>query len=163
MRQFRIKNRRLQSVHAAVDSFHDVVAFTAVPRECYHPIGQPVVIGHGTSSIPVGAQVLSRVEGEGPDIAEGSYKLSLVAGEMRLGTVFYYPKVALFGDGHDRPHVRRLAVKVNGDYSNRRRRNLPFDIGRINGECFGVRVRKDDSLARLRDGSRKLRSRNVPK
>ena len=128
-----------------------MVAFTAVPRESYHPVGQTIVIGHDASSIPVGAQVLSGVKGERRDIAEGSYKLSLVAGEMRLGTVFYDPQVALFRDSHDRPHVRGLAVKVNGNYSHRRRRNLPFDISRINGECFGVCVRKDDAPTRLRD------------
>ena len=91
MRQFGVENRRLQSVHAAVDSFHHMITFAAVTRECYHPIGQPIVISHDASSIPVGAQVLSRVKGERRDVAQGSYKLPVVAGEMRLGAVFYDP------------------------------------------------------------------------
>src|SRR6266481_2846753 len=62
MRQFRVENSCLQPVHATVNSSHDVIAFAAVPPECCHPIGEPIVIGHNASSIPIGAQVLSRIK-----------------------------------------------------------------------------------------------------
>ena len=150
MGQFCIQNSRLQPVHAAVDPLHHVIAFSAVPSECCHPIGQPIVIGHNAPRIPVGAQVFSRIKGERRNIAEGSYKLSFIAGEMRLGAIFYNPQIMLSCDGDDRAHVRRLPVEVNGNDANGGRRDLSFNISRINGEGFLVRVTKHDSAASLR-------------
>src|SRR6266481_1577056 len=79
MRQFRVENSCLQPVHATVNSFHDVIAFAAAPRECCHPIGEPIVIGHNASSIPIGAQVLSRIKsvmtGEGMCVSDQSSEI----------------------------------------------------------------------------------------
>src|SRR5436189_984325 len=150
MWQFCIQNSCLQPVHAAVDPLHDVIAFSAVPSECCHPAGKTVVIGHSASGIPIRTQVFSRIKGERRNVAEGSYKLSLIAGEMRLGAIFYNPQIMLSCDRHDRAHVRRLPVEVNGNDTDGGRRDLSFDISGINGEGFLVRVTKHDSAASLR-------------
>ena len=78
MRQLGIQNSRLQSIHAAVDPFHDVIAFAAVPSEGCHPVGELIVVGHNASGIPVGAKVLAGIKGEGRNVAKGSDELSLV-------------------------------------------------------------------------------------
>ena len=131
-----------------------MIAFAAVTRECCHPIGQPIVIGHKASSIPVGAQVFARIKGEGRNVAKGSHKLSVVAGQMRLGAIFYHPQIMLSCDRHDRAHVRWLSIKMNRNDADGGRRDLSFDVDGINGKCFSVRVAKHDSAARLRDGLR---------
>ena len=150
MRQFCVENSCLQPVHAAVDPFHDVIAFSAVTRECCHPIGQPIVIGHNASSIPVGAQVFSRIKGERRNVAKGSHKLSVVAGEMCLGAIFYHPQIMLSCDRHDRAHVGRLSIKMNRNDADGGRCDLSFDFDGINREGFLIRVAKHDSAAGLR-------------
>src|SRR5436309_9108071 len=109
-----------------------MIAFAAVSSECCHPIGQPIVIGHNASSIPIGAQVFSRIKGERRNVAEGSYKLSLIAGEMRLGAIFYNPQIMLSRDCHDRTHVGRLSIKMNRNDADGGRCDLSFDLGGIN-------------------------------
>src|SRR5262249_22793612 len=92
--------------------------------------------------------------GERRNIAKGSYKLSFIAGEMRMGAIFYNPQIMLSCDGDDRAHVRRLPVEVNGNDANGGRRDFSFDISGINGEGFLVRVTIHDSSPSLRDGLR---------
>ena len=70
MRQFDIQDRGLQSIHAAVDAFHDVIVFSAVPGECGHPIGQLIVIGHDAARIAVGAEVFSWIKRKGRGVCQ---------------------------------------------------------------------------------------------
>ena len=72
MRQLDVKNRTLQTIHATIDSFHDVIPFAAVSREGFHPIGQPVVVGHDAAGIAVSSKILTGIEGEGGDITKGA-------------------------------------------------------------------------------------------
>src|SRR5207249_4672368 len=151
MWQFCIQNSCLQPVHAAVDPLHDVIAFSAVPSKCCHPAGKTVVIGHNASGIPIGAQVFSRIKGERRNVAEGSYKLSLIAGEMRLGAVFYDPQVAFSCDRHDRAHVGCLSIKMNRNDADGGSCDLSFDFDGIDRKRFLMRVAEYHAAAGLSD------------
>ena len=47
VRHLHVQNGCLQAVHAAVDSFHDMFAFAAVPGVGRHPIGELIVVRDG--------------------------------------------------------------------------------------------------------------------
>ena len=88
MRQFRVQNGCLQPIHATIDPFHDVIALAAVPGECCHPLGQPIVIGHNAARIAVGAEVFTGVKRKRRGVSKGSNISPFVPGEMRLGAIF---------------------------------------------------------------------------
>src|SRR5437660_9446076 len=96
MGQFRVQNCRLQTIHAAIDAFHDVIALSTVSRECPHPVGQSIVIGHSASSVPIRTQVFARIKGKDRNVAEGSHELAVVPGEMCLSAILEHPKMVLF-------------------------------------------------------------------
>ena len=99
MRQLGQKNGSLYAVQSAVDAFHHVFAFTTMSREGSHPVGEfRLVIGDDATGISIRAEVLARIERECRRISKCAYWLTLIAGEMRLGAVFDYPKSMLARD-----------------------------------------------------------------
>src|SRR5438552_12446956 len=128
-----------------------MIAFSAVPGECRHPLGNPIVIGHNAAGVAVGAEVFTWVKRKRRSVSKGSNASPLVSGKMRLATILYDPKIVPFCDGHDRIHIGRLPIKMDWDNSDRGGCGLSLDIVRINRESFLICVAEYDPAARLRD------------
>ncbi len=69
--------------------------FDRAPRELsYRALYRRIaasVAGFRRAGVAQGPQVLARIKGECRNVAKAACKLSLIAGEMRLGAVFYDP------------------------------------------------------------------------
>jgi hypothetical protein len=91
MRQLDAQHGRLHLVEATVEPFQrmDVTALLPVVPEAPQPPGKGVVVGHDGARIPIGAQVLARVEAEAAGAAERAEVLCAVAGAVRLGSVLH--------------------------------------------------------------------------
>ena len=139
---------RLQLVEAAVDARDLVpvaVALAAV-AELAQPGREARVVHEDRPAVAEAAQVLGRVEGEGPDAAlagERPHRPALVEGAVRLAGVLEHGEAPLAGEGEDRVHVRGVAVEVDGQDGLRARGERAGDgaPGRGSG-CEGRRPRR---------------------
>ncbi len=141
----------MQSIHSAVDPFHDVIAFSTVSGKCGHPIGQSIVICHNAACITVGAQVFTRVKRKRRGVSKSSDVLSFVPGQMGLGAVLYDPKIVPFRNGHDWIHIGRLSVKMDWNNADRGRCDLSLYILGVDRESFLICIAEYDPTAGLRD------------
>src|SRR6266542_4705178 len=151
MRQFCIENSCLQTIHAAIDASHDVIATATGTRESRHPVSRATVIRHNASGTPIGPQIFAWIKGKGRNVAKGSHERAIVLREMCLSAIFYDPKIVLLRDRHDCKHVRRLSIEMHWNDSNRGRCDLSFDIDGIDREGFLIRIAEHDAAASLRD------------
>src|SRR5437762_794373 len=104
-----------------------MLALPAMTRKRRHPICQLVVIGYDAASIAISAEVFAWIKGERGNVAESTDELPFVFGQMSLRTIFDHPEIMLLRDRHDRVHVCGLAVEMNWNKTDRRRRNLRLD------------------------------------
>ena len=73
--QFHRQNRRLQAIHATVDTLDLVIAFhqAAMTRKHRHAFGQRVVGRDDRTGITHRAEILARIEGKGTRYAERTH------------------------------------------------------------------------------------------
>ena len=131
-----------------------MITFAAVTRECCHPIGELIIVGHKASGIPVGAKVFAGIEGEGRNVAKGSHKLSVVPGQVCLRAIFYHPQIMLSCDRHNRVHIRWLSIQMYWNDPDGGRSDLCFNVDWINRKGFLLCVAKHHDTPDLRDGLR---------
>ena len=128
-----------------------MIALTAVSRKSCTPIGQLVVVRYERPSITICAEVFSRIEREGAGITPRADHAAILGRAMCLRAVLDDPQAVLLGEGHDRGHVRRLAVKVHRDDAHGARREFRFKERGIDGERVRIGVAKHHAAAGLCD------------
>src|SRR5262249_34908787 len=119
-----------------------MVTFTAVTRECCHPIGELIVVGHKASGIPVSAKAFAGIKGEGRNFPKVSHKLSVIPGQVCLRTIFYHPQIMFLCDRHDCVHIRWLSKQMYWNDPDRGRCDLCFNVDWINRKGFLLCVAK---------------------
>src|ERR1700739_1855687 len=154
MRELCVQDRRLDAVHPAANSLHDVLVFTTVTSKSSRPPRQMVIVCNKASGIPVRAKIFTGIKRERSDIAKRPNDSPSVFGRMGLGAVFNDPQVVPTRDRHDRVHVRRLTVEMDRNDTDGCRSNLRFNLRGIDREGLVICVAKDDSPASLSDGLR---------
>jgi hypothetical protein len=145
----------LDAVEAAVDALDlvDVLLQGAVVGEEAGPAGEVLVVADDGPAVAVGAEVLPRVEAEGPGEPEGPGLNAPDRREMRLGAVLDHVEVMLFADVADGLDVGRLAKDVNGDDGLCLLGDLGLDLGRVDVEVL-VDVHEHGPGPGLGDGLR---------
>ncbi len=85
-----IENRRLKGIESRVEPrlFVDVLFPLSEISPARQGRGQLRVVGGNRASVPVGAEILSRVEAEGASRPEASGETAVPLGEVSLGGVF---------------------------------------------------------------------------
>ena len=124
-----------------------------------HPVRQLVIVGHDAAGVAISAEIFSGIKRERRGVAKRADEFSLEPRQMRLRAIFNHPQLVFFGDGHDRVHVRRLAVKMHRNNSHRARSDFRFDLRGIDVERVVVRVAENHPAAGLRDGFRRRNPR----
>src|SRR5690348_8563418 len=74
---------------------------------------EDLIIGGYGAPLAVGAEVLSGIEAEAPQITQTADAFAPVLGSVRLSRILYYSKIVAPRDGKNGVHVRGVAVKVN--------------------------------------------------
>src|SRR5256714_14087742 len=133
--QLHVQHSGLYAVHAIVETKQivQVTARLAVVALRPYRCRQRAVVGDDRTSFPKGTKVLAGVKAETTDIPDGADAASLVAGAMGLARVLHHGQVGLPGDGHDRVHVRRLPVQMDGNDGPRPRSHGRRDALGIDG------------------------------
>ena len=93
----------------------DIALTPPVLPEPAYPVCELSITGDHGASISQRSQVLRRVKAEGGDVPPNSSLPVVKDGSVRLGAVFDDCQAVLFGDAHDRGHVGRMAIEMNGD------------------------------------------------
>ena len=77
IRQLNGKHRPLQSVHAAIDTFEDMLSFPPMTGKGGRPVSQSVIIRYKSTRISVSSQVLTWIERERRSVSEGADEPSI--------------------------------------------------------------------------------------
>src|SRR5436190_5565312 len=81
------------------------------------------VVRYQCPRVPEGAEILGRVETEGPSDAGRAGPVTVPPGSVRLACVLDQRDFRGLGDFHELPHVRELAVEMLGQNEARARRD----------------------------------------
>jgi len=129
---------RLDRVQAAVDAFNLMNVFlerSVICEKAGDP-GKIIVVCDDGSPVPVGPQILPRIETERPGYSEGPGSCSFDCGKMGLGAVLDEMEVVVFADLPDGPDISRLPEKVDGNDCLGLFSNLFLDLRRIDVEVL---------------------------
>src|ERR1043165_335713 len=130
MTQLHAQNRSLHSIKTTVHAFHLVRVLFEPPvvREHAHVLHQIFILADDRTRITKSTEILSRIKTESCCIADRTHALTAPTSTVRLCCVFDDFQSMLASDLHDRIHVARLAVKMNGYDRFGPRRNCGFDL-----------------------------------
>src|SRR6266545_3983139 len=134
------QDRRLHGVDPPVPRERDVVVLLLLAVVAHHPdpLGQLGVVGGQRAPVPVGAQVLARVERERGEGAEAAGPFAVPPRAVRLAGVLYDGQVVRAGEREHRVHVGRLAVQVHDHQRLAARRDRGGGAGQV--DVVGGRV-----------------------
>jgi hypothetical protein len=153
VRQLGSENSCLEPVHALAESnfFMLILGRAPVIAQLTHLCQQSFIVASHRACIAVSAQVLTRIKAETRQVANAATSLSIVLSRVRLCRVFDQPQVMALCDLAQRPHLCRLAIKM--DWENRLRawRDGIFDSIRIDVIGLWVNVYEDRPCAGQRD------------
>src|SRR6186997_1992382 len=85
----------------------------ATVSKARHSLCYPRVIGHQSTAVAIGAQILGRIETEAADISQRAGAFAFVTGPMRLAGVFDHKQLMAVRDVHNRLHIGRLSVQMH--------------------------------------------------
>src|SRR6266851_2124676 len=110
------------------------------------------------------SQIFTVIQAEAGDVPETARALALVDGSMRLGSVFDDAQPMLMREIHDRLHLRRVAVQMDGNDGARALAQSAIQLSPVH--CVGIRldIDKNGRRAHLRysldGGNKRMRDRN---
>src|SRR4051812_1274743 len=98
--------------------------------------GTDVLIARADDSAVAAGDLLGLLQGEAGDVADGADGLAAVACAPSLGAVLDEDQLVLVGNNFELLHAARITGKVDGDDGFGARRDLAFDVARI--EVVGI-------------------------
>jgi len=102
-----------------------------------------IVVGHDGPGLPVGPQVLARVEAEAARDAHGACLPPLVEGPVGLAGILDDAQVVLPGDLQDGVHVGGLPEEVHGDDGLRPGRDGALELSGVHVAGVGLDVHEN--------------------
>ena len=124
----------------------------AVAPEPAEPRGERTVTGRHHASIPVGAEVLRRVEAEAREAPERTGAATAVARAVCLGGILDHRNAGC--EAADRRHVGALPVEMHRDHRARPPAERPLERGGRQGVGRGLDVGEDGARPHRGDGHR---------
>src|SRR5579884_256964 len=118
-------------------------------RASFQCVGNPIMVGHNTARMPIGAEVSSRAKGENSGLSQSTHVSTMVSRQMRLRAIFYHPELVFSCNVQDGVHLCRLAVQMHRNNANSGFGDFSPDVLRVDRESFLVGVAKHDPRARL--------------
>src|SRR2546429_872394 len=106
----------LQSLHAIVVTFYEVMIFALLSPVAQHPYVARVfgVIRHHHSSLTISAQILTGINTETAQVTDAAHSSPLVFCAMSLSRVLDDNQIMTPGNFQNGIHIGRLAVEMNG-------------------------------------------------
>ncbi len=122
--QLRGEDGRLELVQARVPALAlgEVAAAPAVLAELPEATGRVRVVGRHGAAVPVGPEILRRVEGECGRPAEAACRPAVEQSAVALGAVLDDRERPRVREGHEAGDVREAAIEVHGKHEPRRGR-----------------------------------------
>jgi hypothetical protein len=144
-REARGEDGRLHLIEPAVHAHLAVMVTVRLPAvsDALQAGGERRVAGRNRAAVAERAQVLRRVETVGGRRADRSDRTTLARGQVRLAAVLDDREATGVGDGHDRAHVRGLAVEVHGKDRRGSRSDRGLDRRRADREAARIDVGED--------------------
>jgi len=107
----------LQLVETAVQTLRVMYVFNrrAVIAQGPQPVRQRCVVRRHRAAVAKGAEVLRRIEAETGGVAERARAPAVIFGTMRLRGALDHLEPVIGGEGTDCRHLRRPAIKMDGD------------------------------------------------